>query len=63
MILFRKNFADAKFRELKPSQNGEITKSFTDEDRSCPSWEFLGWQVCLLTLFAKTSEFTVTQTW
>ena len=37
MVLFRKKFADAKSRELKPSQNGEITKSFTDVDKSCPS--------------------------
>ena len=30
MVLFRKKYADAKSRELNPSKNGEITKSFTD---------------------------------
>ena len=36
------------FSQMKPSQNGEITVSFTDIDR-----EFLTLQICLLTLFAR----------
>ena len=51
--------------KIKPSGNGEITRSFTDVGKSCPSHLFLTWQICLLTLFhenkilAKVSEFTV----
>ena len=51
------------FLKIKPSQNGEITLSFTDVGQSCCgrefltwqicSCEFLTWQICLLTLFAK----------
>ena len=38
---------------IKSSQNGEITLSFTDMCKSCPSREFLASQICLLMLFAK----------
>ena len=30
-VLFSRNFADAEFRENKPSLNDEITLLFTDE--------------------------------
>ena len=38
------------FKKIKPSQNGEITLSFTGVGISCPSCEFLTSQICL---FAK----------
>ena len=41
------------FLKIKSSQNCEITLSFTDIEKSCPSREFLALQICLLTLFAK----------
>ena len=52
-VLFSRNFAYAKFRENKPSRNGDITLSFTDICKSCPCHKILTWQICLLTLFAK----------
>ena len=52
-VLFSRNFAYAKFREDKPSRNGEITLSFTDIGKSCPSGEFLTSQICLFARFAK----------
>ena len=39
--------------KIKLLRNGEITLSFTDIGKSCPSFEFLMPQICLLTLFAK----------
>ena len=39
--------------KIKSSRNGEITLSFTDIGKSCPSRKFLASQICLLTLFAK----------
>ena len=51
--LFSKNFEYAKFRGNKSSKNGEITLSFTDIVKSCPSSEFLASQICYLMLFAK----------
>ena len=47
--------------KIKSSQNREITQSFNDIGKSWPSREFLASQICLLTLFAKISEFTVTK--
>ena len=47
------------FVKIKSSRNAEIPLSFTDECKSCPSRYFLGSQMCLLTLFAKTFGFTV----
>ena len=41
------------FVKIKPSRNGEITLSFTDIGKSCPSCAFLNSQICLLKLFAK----------
>ena len=35
------------------SRNGEITLSFTNIGKSCPSHEFSSWQICLKSLFAK----------
>ena len=35
--LFSRNFADAKFRDNKPSQNGGNTLLFTGLGKSCPS--------------------------
>ena len=62
-VLFSQNFAYAKFLEnrlIKSSRNGQTTLSLTDIGKSCPSSsEFLRPQICLLTLFAKISEFTV----
>ena len=40
-VLFARNFIYAKFRENKSSRNGEITRSFTDEGKSCHSRESL----------------------
>ena len=36
-VLFSRNFAYAKFRKKKSSRNGEITLSFTDIGKPCPS--------------------------
>ena len=47
------------FVKIKSSQNAEITLSFTDICKSCPSRKILVSQNCLLTLFAKISGFTV----
>ena len=52
------------FVEIKPSRNGNITLSFTDVGKSCPSREFFTSQICLNTIrenkmLAKISEFTV----
>ena len=54
-VLFSGSFAYAyaKFREKKSLGNEEITLSFTDIGKSCPSREFLTSQICLLKLFAK----------
>ena len=41
------------FVKLKSSRNAEITLSFADICKSCPSREFLASQICLLTLFTK----------
>ena len=41
------------FVKIKSSRNGEITLSFTDIGKSCPSCEYLTPQICLLTLFTK----------
>ena len=42
--------------KIKSSRNGEITLSFTDIGKSCPSSEFLTLQICLLTLLAKINS-------
>ena len=49
------NFREDLFSRMKinPSQNGEITFEFIDVGKSCPSCEFLTWQICILTLSAK----------
>ena len=47
------------FMKIKSSRNGKIILSFTDIGKSCPSRKFLTSQLCLLTLFAKISGFTV----
>ena len=39
-VLFSRNFAYAKFREIKSSRNGEITMSFSNECKSCHSRDF-----------------------
>ena len=41
------------FVKIKSSRNAEITLSFTDICKSCPSRELSASQMCLLTLFAK----------
>ena len=43
----------ASLAKIKPSQIGNITLLFTDVGKSCPSREFLTWQICLLMLFVK----------
>ena len=52
--LFSRNFAYAKFREIKPSRNDKIILSFIDIGKSCLNGEFLTALMCLLMLFAKT---------
>ena len=62
---FRETSQMRSFVKIKPSQNGGINLSFTDVGKSCQNREFLTWQICFLTLFAKNkilakiSEFTV----
>ena len=51
-VLFSRNFAYAKFRENKALLKWR-NHSFTGVGKSCPSREFLTWQICLLMLFAK----------
>ena len=41
------------FVKIKSSRNAEITQSFTDIGKSCPSREFLTSQICLLSQFGK----------
>ena len=52
-VIFLQNCPDVKFRENKSSPNCEITLSFTNGGKSCPSRECLTWQIYLLTLFAE----------
>ena len=40
-VLFLRNFAYAKFREIKSSRNAEIILLFTDICKSCSSHKFL----------------------
>ena len=53
------------FLKIKSLQNAEITISFTDMCKSCPSHEFLASQICLKMLLVKikfskkNSKFTV----
>ena len=50
--LIHKTWQMQSFVKIKPSQNGEITLLFTDIGKSCPSCNFLMWQihVCLADL-------------
>ena len=41
------------FVKIKSLRNSEITLSFTDIGKSCPSRDFLMSQICILTLFSK----------
>ena len=41
------------FTYIKSSRNGEITLSFTDEGKSCPTRDIIVSQICNLPLFAK----------
>ena len=52
-ILFLRNFTYAKFCENRTIANGQITLSFTDIGKSCPSSQYLTLQICLKTLFVK----------
>ena len=45
---FREN---AKFVKIKSSQNAEITLSFSDIGKSCPSPDILPSQICILKLY------------
>ena len=53
MVLFSRTSHMRSFVKIESSRNGEITMSFTDVGKSCPSREFLTSQMCLLMLFAK----------
>ena len=44
-VLFLQNFLMPSFLEIKSSRNGKITLSFTDIGKSCPSHEYLMWQI------------------
>ena len=65
LIVTSEIFASFIFAKTKPSWNDNMTLSFTDVGKLCPSREFLTSLICLLTLFAKNkiltriSEFTV----
>ena len=50
---FPKTSHIGSFMKIKSSRNGEITLSFTDVGKSCPSHDVLLPQICLLMLFAK----------
>ena len=56
---FSDGFIFAKFHgceglvKIKTLRNGKITLSLTDVGKSCPSREFLRWQICYLMQFAK----------
>ena len=50
-VLFSQKFAFVKFHENKILANDEITLSFIDLGKSCPSREFLTSQICLSKLF------------
>ena len=52
-VLLRETSHMRSFVKTKSSKNGEITLSFTDIVKSCPSRDFLASQICYLTLFAK----------
>ena len=41
------------FVKIKLLQNGETNLSFTDVGKSCQNRDFLTWQICILTVFAK----------
>ena len=64
-VLFSRNFAHAKFREIKFSRNGEIIMLFTDIGKSYPSREFLNvanmffYAIRENRIIAKISGFTV----
>ena len=58
-VYLRETSCMRSFAKIKPSRNSENSLSFADVGKSCQSREFLVWQICLLTLFAKNSEFTV----
>ena len=52
-VYFQETSHIRSFVKIEPSRNGEITMSFTDVGKSCPSRLFLTSQLCLLTLFEK----------
>ena len=63
-VLFSQNSAYAKFCEIKSSQKGVITRSFTDMSKTCPNLIFLHRKyvfnaICENKILAKISEFTV----
>ena len=55
------------FAKINHLRNGENSFSFMDVGKSCQTWDFLTWKICLLMLFVKIknkslmkiSEFTV----
>ena len=47
------------FVKIKLSRYSQITLSFTDIGKSNLGFKFFMSEICLLTLFAKISEFTV----
>ena len=58
-VYFRETSQTRSFVKINPSRNDEITLSFTHAGISDPSREILKSQICILTLFAKRSGFTV----
>ena len=63
-VYFRETSHMGSFVKIKSSQNVEITQSFTDIGKSCPSPKFLASQICLNAIpenkiLAKISGFTV----
>ena len=51
--IFCQGFMMRSSMKIKPLQNEEITVMFTDVGKSCPSREFLTWQMRLLMIFVK----------
>ena len=52
-VYFRETSNMPSFVKIKSSQNAEITLSFTDICKSCPSRYFLVSQMCLLIKFSR----------
>ena len=49
------------FAEIRPSGNGENSLSFIGVGKSCQTWDFLTWKICLLMLFVKIKLMNIPQ--